>query len=110
MRERSRHLGVYYNYDNSKPYRVAIMRRVNGKKTYRNEGYFDHENTAAWVYNIHALCAFGKGAIVNDVDFTNDVEEEMTEYLDHRPAFMDMFEQATEIAEQYKDEIRINTR
>lgn len=107
---RSKHVGVYHNYDNNKPYRVALRRMVNGKPIYRNLGYFQNEGTAAWVYNVHALCAFGKGAVINDIEESNEVEEEMTEYLDHRPAFMDLFEQATEIAEQYKDELRINDR
>ena len=106
--KRSRHLGVYNNSDTDQPFRVAIKRYINDKPHYQNVGYFDTEDAAACVYNIYALCSFGKGAVLNNVEVTDEVELEILEYLSTRPGFLGMIEQATNVMEQENVQIRVN--
>jgi hypothetical protein len=108
MKERSRHRGVYHNNDTAQPYRVAIKTYTNGEGTYNNVGYFDLEDTAAWVYNVYALCAFGASAKINDVDVTDEIEEEVEQYARYTQGFKTLMREATRITETHGDKIRTN--
>jgi hypothetical protein len=106
--KRSKHLGVYHNSDNDKPYRVAIKKYIHNKPSYTNVGYFDQEESAAWVYNVYALTTFGSGATVNKVDLTDEIEAEVETYADTRPGFVHLVTEATRLIEMHGDKIRVN--
>jgi hypothetical protein len=107
-KSQSVYLGVYDSDKTEKPYRVAIRRFINNKPHYTNVGYFITEETAAWVYNVYALCAFGVGAIINDVEVTDQIEDEIEEYASNRGGFYTMMTEATRVTETHGDKIRIN--
>jgi hypothetical protein len=104
----SRYLGVYNSDREEEPYRVAIRRYINNKPQYTNVGYFKSEITAAWIYNIYALNAFGVGAVINDVEVTHEIEQEIDEYAETRGGFHTLMTEATRVTETHGDKIRIN--
>jgi hypothetical protein len=104
----SKYLGVYNNDSKEQPYRVAIRRYINNKPHYTNVGYFALEATAAWIYNVYALCAFGEGAVINDVDVTDEVEHEIEHYAANRGGFHTLMREATRLTETHGDKIRIS--
>lgn len=112
--ERSTYLGVYNNNYHATqeeyPYRVAIKRYVNGKAEYTNHGYFKREDTAAYIYNILALATFGKGAVINDIQSSMSIEEDVLIYCKEHREFEYTIDQATDVAEAYGHEIQVHVR
>jgi IS30 family transposase len=85
MENRSEYFGVYPNTsDSSKgevPFRAAIKTRRNGKENWINLGYTKTEKVAARVYNMYAICFFGKSAIINDVALNLDEQAEFEAFV-----------------------------
>jgi len=106
----SQYIGVYENRhaptQKTKPYRVALKRYVNSKPEYTNIGYFNTEAAAAYVYNIYALNTFGKGAVINKLDITDDIEEELEEFIQEKAGIEVLVERAIELIEAHGHEIK----
>jgi hypothetical protein len=89
MTKRSEYLGVYTNtQDSSKaevPFRAAIRRGNGEKATWVNLGYTVSEKVAARVYNIYAICFFGKGAIINDINLDLEEMREFEAFINAKP-------------------------
>ena len=110
--ERPEYLGVYNNNyaltQEEYPFRVAIKRYINGEAEFTNYGYFQTVETAAYVYNIYALSIFGKGAVINDVEPSVDIELEVAGYCNEHPEFCDTIDQATSVLEAHGQDIKIH--
>ena len=109
--ERSTYLGVYNNNYHATqeeyPYRVAIKRYVKGIAEYTNKGYLKREDTAAYIYNIYVLSIFGKGAVINDIEPSEEIDKEIREYCKNYPDFGDFIDEATDVLEAYGQDIQI---
>ena len=106
---KSKYLGVYRNnYAPSRdefPWRAALKRYVNSKPEYTNIGYTRTEESAGCLYNIFALSTFGKGAIINDIDMTEEIEEEMNELIEHIDGFSEVIERSIAVLEEFGPDI-----
>ena len=101
--KRSKYLGVYHNFDNDLPYRVAIKRFVNGIPKYTHCGYFHTEKAAAFVFDVYAITTFRTGAVLNVVSLNEQEAEEVNRYKDTNPDFCKRAEDALDIANELKE-------
>lgn len=95
-----KYIGVYKNNTEKyggKAYRVAIKTYKDGKAHYQNYDSFDHEGTAAWVYNVHALCTFGPNAVINNLEIEPHEEREFDTYVVLNDEFYKLFLKAEKI-------------
>lgn len=109
---RSKYLGVYDNKhvpsNQEHPYRVAIKRFINGNPEFSNYGYFKLEETAAYIYNIYAIGIFGKGAVINEVAFSDEIEKEIVRYAKEKEGFQSMLDKALVVLEKHGTEITVH--
>lgn len=111
--KRSQYLGVYHNKDETYPYRVAIKRFIYDKGVntttteYINKGTFKTEESAAFAYNVYAIYEFGPNAVINNVELTPMIEVELETIARIQPDFITVVMRATELAETFKDKIRL---
>ena len=112
--KRSKYLGVYHNFDNPYPYRVALKRYVNGKPEYTNHGYFHHERAAAFVFDIHAITTFGAGAVINGVTINDEEQIEVERHKNETPGFMELalgsLEMLSRLADAGVEHVRQNPK
>ena len=108
----SKYLGVYNNnYFPTKdkyPYRIAVKRFIDDRREYLNFGHAKTEEAAAYIYNVYALTTFGRGAVLNDVEFTPEVELEVEYYSERTPGFKELVEQSLEVLSKHGTEIKVN--
>ena len=108
---RSKYIGVYDNNhipsNKDHPYRMAIKIYRNGNPEYTNHGYFKLEETAAFVYNIYAIGTFGKGAVINDVEFSDEVEKEVELYSDTKEGFQTILNRALTVLDENGTDITV---
>lgn len=109
----SRYLGVYDNkYTPTQeefPYRVAIKRFVNGMPEYTNIGYFQREDTAGFIYNVYALTTFGKGAVINDIEMSDQLELEVLDYANNEEGFDRLLIRVDDVLEEHGHLIKVHS-
>ena len=89
MTTRSEFLGTYNNTKDKTgkiPFRAAIRRGNGDKAIWVNCGYTKSEKVAARIYNMYAICFFGKGAIINDVSLDLEELREFEAFINTKPA------------------------
>ena len=102
-------MGVYRNiskYDRNQ-YRVAIKTFNSlGVPEFKDIATFNNEITAACIYNIYAVEAFGLGAVVNDVDPDLMDTEEYNKHKRRFPKFEVLEQTVLEILESHTGRIK----
>ena len=107
----TKYLGVYINKykptHSQYPFRVAIKRYINGVAHFTNIGYFEYEDTAAFIYNVHALLLFKQGAVINDVPISDRMQEEVVQHSKDNPNFCQKILDAEQIVIEHAEELHI---
>lgn len=108
----SKYLGVYENRhvpsNATLPYRVALKRYVNSTPEYTDIGRFKLEESAAFVFNVYSITTFGKGAVINEVDLTEEMEQEIEDFANKTKGFRELVDKVIDIVNKHGTEITVH--